>query len=146
MAALRKIARNFSAVVFGLILGSIINMAIVMLGPMLIPLPEGVDMSDASKLAENLLRLEPQNFLAPWLAHALGTLVGAFTAVKLSVERGWFLALVVSCVFLMGGITMVVGYGGPVWFAVVDLGFAYLPMGYLGAKVAFMRRLRDVAG
>lgn len=145
LAALGKILRNFCAVVVGLILGSIVNMVIVMLGPTFIPLPEGVDMSDPSQFAENLQKLQPRNFLAPWLAHALGTLVGAFAAAKLSVDRGWFLAIVVSCVFLMGGVAMVVGYGGPIWFAVVDLGFAYLPMGYFGAKVALKRRPCDEA-
>lgn len=146
LAVVGKIARNFCAVVVGLILGGSVNMAIVMLGPVLIPLPEGVDMSDMSQFAENLQKLEPRNFIAPWLAHALGTLVGAFSAAKLSADRGWFLAVVVSCVFLMGGVTMVVGYGGPIWFAFVDLGFAYLPMGYVGAKAALARRELNVAG
>lgn len=146
LAAIRKVVRNFCAVVVGLILGGSVNMAIVTLGPVVIPLPDGVDILDSSKFAENLQKLEPQNFLAPWLAHALGTWVGAFAAAKLSVDRGWFLAVVVSCVFLMGGVTMIVGYGGPLWFAVIDLVFAYLPMGFFGAKVALKRRSQDVAG
>ena len=88
-------------------------MAIVTVGPMVIPPPDGVDMSDMDRFAENLTRLKPANFIAPWLAHALGTLVGAFVAAKLAASHKMKLALGTAVVFLLGGIMMV----SNVWWA-----------------------------
>ena len=67
------IARNIVAVLLGIVVGSLVNMAIIIAGPLVIPVPEGIDMSDMAKFSENLNLLKPVNFLAPWLAHALGT-------------------------------------------------------------------------
>jgi len=124
--------RNLLAVIAGLVVGSAVNMAIITVGPMVIPLPAGVDMSDMDKFADNLKLLEPINFIAPWLAHALGTLVGALIAAKVAVSHKMKFALGIGVCFLLGGIVMVSMYGGPVWFTVLDLIGAYLPMGYLG--------------
>jgi hypothetical protein len=67
--------RNLLAVIAGLVVGSVVNMAIITVGPMVIPPPTGVDMSDMDKFAENIKLLEPANFIAPcWLtpwAHLL---------------------------------------------------------------------------
>jgi hypothetical protein len=126
------ILRNILAVIAGILVGSAVNMAMIAVGPLLFPPPAGVDMSDMDKFAENLMLLEPANFIAPWLAHALGTLVGAFVAAKLAASHKLKFALGIGVFFLLGGITMVLMFGGPVWFTVVDLIGAYLPMGYLG--------------
>ena len=131
-----SILRNILAVVAGLLIGSVLNMAIISVGPMVIPPPDGVDMSDMDKFAENLGLLKPVNFLAPWLAHALGTLVGAFVAARVAAGHKMKLALGIGVFFLLGGIAMVALFGGPLWFSVVDLIGAYLPMGYLGGILA----------
>ena len=127
------ILRNLLAVIVGFLLGSIINMAILTVGPIVIPPPDGVDMADMEKFAENLTLLKPINFIAPWLAHALGTLVGALLTAKIAVSHKMKLAMVVALLFLLGGVAMVSMYGGPVWFIAIDLIGAYLPMGYLGS-------------
>ena len=129
------ILRNILAVIAGLLVGSAVNMAIIILGPMVIPPPEGIDLSDSDKFAENLKLLEPANFIAPWLAHALGTLVGAFIAAKVAASHKMKFALGIGVFFLVCGIVMVAMFGGPVWFTVLDLTGAYLPMGYLGGML-----------
>lgn len=129
------ILRNILAVIAGVVVGSVVNMSIITVGPMVIPAPEGVDMSDMDKFAENLRLLEPANFMAPWLAHALGTLVGACISAKLATSHKMMFALGIGVFFLLGGITMVSMYGGPLWFNVADLIDAYLPMGYLGGML-----------
>ena len=116
--------------------GSVLNMAIVTIGPMVIPPPEGVDMSDMDKFAENLKLLKPANFIAPWLAHALGTLVGAFVAAKIAVSHKMKIAVGIGVFFMLGGISVFAMFGGPLWFGVLDLVGAYLPMGYLGGNLA----------
>ncbi|MFP6763372.1 MAG: hypothetical protein VB858_07135, partial [Planctomycetaceae bacterium] len=66
--------RNILAVIAGILIGSVVNLGIIKVGPLVIPPPAGVDMADMENFAENLTRLKPANFIAPWLAHALGTL------------------------------------------------------------------------
>ena len=134
------ILRNLLAVIAGLVVGSAVNMAIITVGPMVIPPPTGVDMSDMDKFAENIKLLEPANFIAPWLAHALGTLVGAFAAAKVAASHRMKFALGIGVFFLLGGIMMVSMVGGPVWFAALDLIGAYLPMGFLGGMLGGAKR------
>ena len=134
------IMKNLLAVIAGLVVGSVVNMAIISVGSIVIPPPTGVDMSDLDKFAENIKLLEPANFIAPWLAHALGTLVGAFTAAKVAAGHKMKLALGIGIFFLLGGIMMVSMVGGPVWFAVLDLIGAYLPMGFLGGMLGGAKR------
>ena len=135
------ILRNILALIAGVFVGSLVNSAIVALGPKVIPLPEGVDMSNMDQFAENLKLLTPANFVAPWLAHALGTLVGALVASKLAASHKMKLSLAIGVLFLLGGITMVIMFGGPIWFAVLDLVGAYLPMAYLGGILGGARKL-----
>lgn len=129
------ILRNLAALLAGIIVGSVVNMAIILGGPLVVPVPEGIDMSDMEKFSENLKLLKPINFLPPWLAHALGTLAGAVIAAKLAVSRPMLLALGTSLFFMLGGIWMVATFGGPTWFALADLLGAYLPAGILGGKL-----------
>ena len=59
-------------------------------------------------------------------------------------QRIWF-ALVIGCAFLIGGVMMVFMLPSPVWFTVVDLSLAYIPMAYLGGRFAIkITSLRDV--
>ena len=134
---MNPILKNILAVVAGVILGSIVNRSLVMLGPSIIPPPEGVDMMTPEGLAEGMRLMTPKHFIFPFLAHALGALVGAFTAVKLAASHHLKLALGVSAWFLIGGVMMIqLIPSTPTWFATLDLIGAYLPMGWLGAKLA----------
>ncbi|MEZ6105816.1 MAG: hypothetical protein R3B96_06765 [Pirellulaceae bacterium] len=135
-----SVVRNILAVVAGFIIGSIVNIAIVSIGPLVIPPPEGVDMTDMDQLAENMKLLKPANFIAPFLAHALGSLVGAFVVAMIATKYKMIFALGIGAFFMLGGITMVAMVGGPIWFILLDLIGAYLPMGYLGGLLAGANR------
>ncbi|MBK6487453.1 MAG: hypothetical protein IPF98_11390 [Gemmatimonadetes bacterium] len=124
------------AVVAGFVSGSLVNIGIVNAGPSLIPLPEGADVSTMEGLRSSMQLFTPVNFLAPFLAHALGTLTGSFVAAKVATSHRVTCAMGVSACFLLGGISAVATLGGPLWFAAADLLLAYLPMGYLGARLA----------
>lgn len=129
---MNNMTRNVLAVIVGLIIGMIVNMGLVTLGPSIIPPPEGTDMTNMESLKESMKLFTPKNFLFPFLAHALGTLVGALVAAKMAVSHQMKCAMIVGFVFLLGGSMMVYMVGGPMWFVVSDLVLAYLPMGYLG--------------
>lgn len=133
---MNPILRNVLAVVAGIVIGSIVNMALIMIGNIVFPLPESIDPMDPESLKAGMALLEPKNFVFPFLAHALGTLVG--TAVAALIATGNILrpALVVAAFFLLGGIVNVVTLGGPMWFNALDLVVAYLPMAWLGIRIA----------
>jgi hypothetical protein len=131
-----SIARNILAVIAGLVIGSVVNLGLVNLGMAVVPLPEGADISTMEGVRESMERFTPVNFLFPFLAHALGTLAGAFVAAKLAASHRMAFAIVIGVFFLIGGITMVVLCGGPVWFIAADLLLAYLPLAFLGGILA----------
>ena len=128
--------KNVLAVVAGVVVGSVVNMALVGIGPALIPPPEGADISTVEGLRDSMALFNPANFIFPFLAHALGTLAGAFVAAKLAASRQVKFAMAIGVFFLAGGIAAVYMFGGPLWFKATDLLLAYLPMGYLGAAMA----------
>ncbi len=124
----------FSILIFfgAVFVGAQVNMAIIMGGSSVIPPPAGVDPSNIDSIAENMHLYGFTHFMVPFLAHALGTLVGAFLVAKFAPLYKLQLALAVGFIFLLGGIAMVMMLPSPLWFNVLDVGVAYLPMGYLG--------------
>jgi len=137
---MNPLVRNILAAVVGFVIGSMANLGLVNLGMAVVPLPEGADVSTMDGLRESMKLFTPANFVFPFLAHAIGTLVGAFVAAKLAASHPMKFAIGIGVFFLLGGITMVFMCGGPVWFIVVDLLLAYLPMGFLGGLLAGGRR------
>lgn len=127
-----KKLKNVLAVIAGIVIGSLVNMALIMVSNKIIPLPEGVDNQTTEGLAAGIHLFEPKHFLFPFLAHALGTLFAAFIATKLSNPKTIYGPLIIGCLFLLGGISMVLQLPSPAWFNSVDLIFAYLPMAYFG--------------
>jgi hypothetical protein len=137
---MKTVLRNILAVIAGAVVGSIVNMGLVNLGPVVVPLPEGADVSTMERLRDSMALFTPANFLFPFLGHALGTLAGAYLAAKLAASHALKLALGIGGLFLIGGIAAANMIGGPMWFVVTDLLGAYIPMGYLGGVLAGARR------
>ena len=135
------IARNILAAVVGFVVGGLVNIGLVNIGPSVIPLPEGADVSTMDTLRESMKLFTPVNFIFPFLAHALGTLAGAFVAAKLAVSHHMKFAFGIGVCFLIGGVTAVSMLGGPMWFNVSDLLLAYIPMAVLGGILAGGKRL-----
>jgi len=130
------ILKNIIVIIVGLFVGGFINMKLIEIGSSIIPPPEGVDMTTAEGLVEGMSLLQPMNFIFPFLAHALGTLVSAFIVAKFTKTNKFNFAMLIAAFFMLGGIIMVVMVGGPLWFNVLDLVGAYFPMGWLGYKLA----------
>ncbi|MFY0652575.1 MAG: hypothetical protein JXQ96_11105 [Cyclobacteriaceae bacterium] len=129
---MKKFLIGILAIIGGLIVGSAINMGIIMIGPSVFPLPEGVDPTDMENLAENMHLFKPVNFIMPFFAHAFGTLTGAAFAAFIVSSAKLKFAMAISVLFLIGGIMNVYMLPSPMWFNIVDLVFAYLPMGWMG--------------
>lgn len=133
---MNPILRNILAVIAGALVGSIVNMAIITVSGSVIPPPEGADVTTMEGLQASLHLFEPKHFIMPFLAHALGTMVGAWLAARIATTRKITCAMVVGGLFLVGGIGNVLMLPSPLWFTVVDLVGAYIPMAYLGGKLA----------
>jgi len=132
---MKPIALNIIAILGGLILGSAVNMGLISIGSVLVPPPAGVDVSSMEGLANAMHLYEPKHFLFPFLAHSLGTLVGAVFAAKIAATHKLIMAFVIGIAFFAGGATMVFSLPSPLWFNALDLIFAYIPMAYLGHQL-----------
>ncbi len=137
---MNPIVRNILAVVAGIVVGALVNGALISISGHIIPPPEGVDVHSVEGLKAGIHLFEPKHFIFPFLAHALGTLVGALVATLLSVDKKLTRALLIGGVFLLGGISNCVVLPAPAWFMVVDLLFAYLPMAFIGWKLASLKK------
>lgn len=131
-----KVLMNILAVVVGIIIGSIVNMGLIQISGSIIPPPEGSDNTTMEGLKASMHLFEPKHFIFPFLAHALGTLVGAFVAAKIAATHKFKFALAIGFFFLIGGIMSIMMLPSPMWFTAVDLLLAYIPMAWLGGKLA----------
>ena len=137
------VLRNILAVIAGLVVGAGVNMSLIVLGPMVVPPPLGVDVTDARSLSAGMHLLEAKHFVFPFLAHALGTLAGALTAFLIAASHRSVLAYLVGAVSLAGGIAAAFMIPAPAWFMVLDLVVAYIPMAWIGSIIG--RRLKGFA-
>ena len=135
MKIILNISRNIIALILGLFLGGMINMLIINNGGGFIAPPEGVNPNDIESIKENMHLYTPIHFIIPFLAHAMGTFIGALITSLIAVSIRMYLAIGVGFCFLIGGIMMVLMLPSPLWFNIIDLSLAYLPMGWLGWKI-----------
>lgn len=133
---MNPILKNSLAVLAGIVIGSAVNMALITQSVQIIPLPEGVDPSNPESLKENIHLFEARHYVVPFLAHALGTLVGAFVAAKIATTRKMTFAYALGIWFLIGGILNVYMLNTPLLPSIIDLVLAYFPFAWLGGKIA----------
>jgi len=133
---MKSIVRMVLGIVLGIAIGSAVNMALIMASGKVIPPPAGADVTTMAGLKASLHLFEPKHFLFPFLAHALGTLAGAFVAALVAGGGRQGPSWVVGAFFLAGGVANIVLLPGPLWFNAVDVLLAYLPMAWLGFRLA----------
>ena len=93
--------RNILAVVLGIVVGSAVNMGLILISSSIIAPPEGADMTTMEGLLEAMPMMEPKHFIMPFLAHALGTLVGAVVAGLISATHKKKFAMAIGVFFLI---------------------------------------------
>lgn len=136
---MRTFARNFLALVLGFLVGGLVNMGLVWLGPKVFPPPAGVDMMTPEGIAKAMPLLQPQHFVFPFLAHALGTFVGAFIACRGAASYGKVFGWIIGGMTLLGGIAASAMIPAPMWFKALDLIVAYIPMTWLAVRLGEKR-------
>ena len=133
---MNPIVRNVLAVIAGWLAGSIINMGLVTVGHSVMPI-EGVNPNDYEALAAVMAEgLESKYFIFPFIAHALGTLAGALVAGMIAANHKMTFAIAIGGLFLVGGIMVSFVIPAPTWFVATDLIIAYIPMAFIGGKIA----------
>lgn len=132
---MHPILRNIFAIIAGIVFGSLVNGAIIMVSENIISPPAGVDLTTEQGLKAGMHLMEPKHFIFPFLAHAIGTFVGAYIAARIATKKIIF-AMIIGVVFLVGGIWMIAIVPSPIWFTIVDLVGAYLPVAYFAGRIA----------
>lgn len=132
---MKSVMRRGLALVLGLFAGSGVNMGLITLGNSIIPLPAGADTSTTEGLRQAITMFGPEHYVFPWLGHAVGTFIGVLIAVLIQRSNSMIIPIIITSAFLIGGIIMVMQIPSPLWFDLVDLCGAYLPMGYLAYRL-----------
>lgn len=127
--------RNIVAVIVGIVVATIVNMGIITIGHSIVPPPAGADVSSMEGLASTIHLFEPKHFVFPFVAHALGPLVGTLVTMLIAVSHKMKIAIGMAVFFLLGGIAANVMIPAPFWYKAVDLIFAYIPTTLIGAKL-----------
>ena len=125
---MKIIITNILVLLGGCVFGSMVNMGLIIAGNQLIPMADGMNPMDATMW-------EIKYFVFPFLAHAIGTLVGAFIVARYAASYHMILSIFVGVFFLLGGISMVLIMPAPLWFILLDISLAYIPMGWYGWKL-----------
>ena len=129
---MNTIFKNIFAILGGGLIGMVVNMGLIITGNQLIPFEDDMNPMNATMW-------EIKYFIFPFFAHAIGTLLGAFVAAKFSASYHMIFAICIGIFFLLGGISMVFILPAPVWFIILDLVIAYIPMSWLGWKMSNKR-------
>ena len=132
---MKTIVRNILAIIIGWFIGSSVNMGLVETGHTLIPI-EDLDPNDMNTLAKVMPTLSAKYFIFPLLAHALGTLLGAIVAGWIAASHKMKFSLAIGVLFLLGGIVVSFMLPAPMWFIACDIIIAYIPMAFIGGKIA----------
>lgn len=141
-----RIFRLILAAVVGILLGSAVNMALILAGPHVIPAPAGADVTTTEGLRASMPLFGPANYVFPFLAHALGTFAGALVAALLTPARTAGPAYAVGVCFLLGGIASAFMLPAAKWFIALDLFAAYLPTAWLAHRLACSASKPPAAG
>jgi len=127
--------KNILAVISGIVVGSTINMGLIMISGSIIPPPDGADVTTMEGLKESIHLFQPEHFIFPFLAHALGAFTGACMSALIAANHKMIFALSIGAFFFLGGIANAFMLPAPTWFIVLDLAGAYIPMAWFGGKL-----------
>ena len=123
--------KNILAVILGLIIGNIAIMSLHYLGLYFYPLPEGVDMSDMTAIAEYVKIAPLGSLLMVMLAHIGGTFIAGVSTTLLSKEI--VVSYIVGGFFTISGIWNLYLLPHPMWFNIEIV--LYLPAAVFGFKL-----------
>lgn len=103
----------------------------------MLPPPVGVDPNDIASINAHIREYSFAQLMVPFCAHAAGSLVGAYFGALIAASHKLVVAFSIGALFLIAGCYMVyLISSSPLWFSALDLCVAYLPMSWLGWRLA----------
>ena len=132
---MKQIVLCFLAIFAGALIGSVANMLIISFSTTIIPLPKGADNSSIKSLEQTIHLFQFKHFIMPFLAHAAGSIIGDTIAAWIATRNELLVALTIGSFFLFSGVMMVFKLPTPIWFNVIELTLAYLPMSWIGYRI-----------
>lgn len=133
---MNPLVKNSLAVLWGILCGGAVNYGVISLGAFLVASLENVALDSVNGINSNINLYSSTYFMIPLLGHGIGTLVGACVTAKTAQTNKSKLAIVIGLIFLYGGITLSSQTTAPIWFSLVDLTMAYIPMAWLGNRLS----------
>ena len=132
-----NILKRTLVIFISLFAGAMLNGAIINISSKVIAPPKGFDLTTAEGLQAAMSHMGPEHFLFPFLAHALGTLLSALLITRFLTSQQFIFSMMAGILFLLGGVSMVIMLPDtPIWFVLLDLIVAYIPMAYFGNRIA----------
>ena len=105
--------RNIAAVIAGLVVGTIVNFALLRLNIVFFPLPDGVDMTDTAQMRDAIRGMAAAAWVLVFAAHLGQAFVGGWVAARLGASRPMMLAMIVGVLSLAGGVANAVMLAAP---------------------------------
>ena len=131
--------RNIVAVIAGLVVGMLVNMALVLLNVyVFFPMPPGTDMADPEQFNAYIATLPTVAFFVVLAAHLGQSFVGGWTAARIGSSRPMMLAMIVGVGTLAGGIINMMTVKGPTWMY-IELPL-YLVVAWFAGRIELKRR------
>ena len=132
--------RNVGAVVAGLLVGAMANMAIIMGSWMVYPPPDEIIQvsADQEALAAFIGTLPTGVFLVAIVAHLAQAGIGGWLAARLGSSRPLMLSLIVGALSLVGGLMNLFSIPGP-WWMWIEVPLYLVVSGAAGQQVARSR-------
>ena len=117
----------------GLFIGAMVNGSLINIGMNVFPFPNGVNFNTPEGM-QAFYTLPLHYYIFPFLAHALGTLSGCIAALLVLKESAKKFVYLIGFLFFISGVMAVNMINAPLWFDVLDLSLAYLPMAWLSLQ------------
>jgi len=113
------ILRNIAAVLLGLVVGSMLNMAIIELNTsVFFPAPPGMDFNDPEAFSAYMAELPAAAFLVVMVAHLTQAFVGGLIAAFAGKTRPMMLSMIVGGFTMLGGIMAFMMFDSPAWMLI----------------------------
>ena len=132
--------RNIGAIVAGLVVGGLANMALIGVNLALYPPPEGADLGNPEQLQAYVSTLPAAAFFVSAAAHVAQAFLGGWVAARLSSSRPVLLAMVIGLLTVAATIYNFVELAAPTW-TLVELPVQVLAA-FLAGELERRRRQR----
>jgi len=130
--------KNILIVISAIVAGMIAMMLGHQISNILLPPPDGMDVSNMESFVANAHKLTTGHWLLALLSHAFGPLVSGFIVARFVVSHHRQILWIVALAWVIAGILNLMSIPHPFWFKITDV-LMYVPVTFIGAKLAGWR-------